>query len=289
MLLHVTWLRLSGAMALASSAAALCACSSSAPPPSAVTSPTATPFDGVIRLMSGTVADTAFRPLPAATVEVLDGPQTGLITAADASGHFSLSGTFDETTRFRATKDGHVTSTRTVQPFCGQCNPHWWINFSLDVLAAPVNIAGEYTAAFVADSGCTMLPNDLRTRTYTATIPPGSASGPANAYSDVTFGGATFYQNWNLVGFGVAGDYVGFWLETLVEQIAPNTFVGFAGLAAGSIGTVPRSAVTVPFAGSIEYCVTTAAVGRFDACSRGGAAVDARCTSDHHQLVLSRR
>jgi len=283
--------RMRGAIAVGVCAAVLCSCGGhSAAAPSAPSAPApANPPGTGIGFMMGTVSDTAFRPLAAATIEVLDGPQAGLTTTADAAGHFSLSGTFDETTRFRATKSGHVTSTRTLQPFCAPCNPNWWINFSLEVLTPPVTMAGEYTATFIADNVCTMLPSELRTRTYTATIPAATPPGPANAYYEVTFGSQVFYQDWNVGGFGVAGDYVGFWLETLVEQIAPNTFLAFGGLAAASIGTAARSTIVLPFAGSIEYCVTTAAVGRYEDCYQHRAAADAQCTSDHHQLVLTRR
>jgi hypothetical protein len=221
-------------------------------------------------------------------VEVLDGPQAGLTTTADATGGFSLSGTFDDTTRFRATSDGHVTSTRTLQPFCERCSPNWWINFSLGVVAPSMNLAGEYTLTFVADSSCTTLPSELRIRTYTATI-PATASPPPEHYPVVVGGGSFYQNNWNVISLGVAGDYVAFWLETLVEELAPNAFLAFGGEAVGSVRTVPGSTITIPFLGSVEYCVTTAPTGRYEVCRQGQAATDMRCESDHHQLVLSRR
>jgi hypothetical protein len=230
-----------------------------------------------------------FRPLAGARVEVVDGPQAGLSTTADSRGEFSLTGAFDEATRFRATKEGHVTATRTLQPFCVPCHPNWWINFSLEVLAPPVNMAGDYTMTFVADSGCTALPNELRVRTYAATIPLASNSLPANAYVGVTVTGATFYKNWNVLGLGVAGDYVGFWLETLVELLAPNTFLSFGGLAAASIGTSAMSTIVLPFDGEIDYCVTKSATGRYEDCYQGQAAAHAQCTSKNHRLILTRR
>ena len=61
-------------------------------------------------------------------------------TTADAEGQFSLTGTSDDRTQFRATKEDH------------------------------------YTLTFVADSTCTDLPNELRTRTYAATMTPESNS-----------------------------------------------------------------------------------------------------------------
>ena len=147
--------------------------------------------------MRGTVSDTAYRSLAGATVEVLDGPQAGLSTTADARGDFSMTGVFDEATRFRATAEGHVASIRTLQPFCERCNPNWWINFALEVPDSPVDIGGDYTLTFVANDTCTMLPADMRSRTYTATIPVTSSAIPADAF--VRVGGATFLEDWNAI------------------------------------------------------------------------------------------
>ena len=49
-------------------------------------------------------------------------------------GRFSLVGTFDDATRFRATREGHVAATGTLRP-CRGCNPGRWLIFNLDVLA----------------------------------------------------------------------------------------------------------------------------------------------------------
>jgi hypothetical protein len=233
------------------------------------------------------VYDTAFRSLAGAKVEVVDGPQAGLSTTSDASGGFSLTGLFDDATQFRATKDGYITATRTLQPFCARCNPNWWINFSLEVPTTPVSVAGDYTLTFIANSGCDKLPDEVRTRTYTTTIAPASAGGSGNGYFSGPVNGAL--QDWNFLDVGVAGEYVAIWLETLVEQITPNTFLSFGGLAAvTSIGITAESVMTLPFDGSIDYCVTKSAEGHYEDCYRG-LATHAVCTSKNHQLILTRR
>lgn len=250
------------------------------PPPA--TDPTP-PVGGLV--MKGTVSDTAYRTIAGATVEVLDGPQTGLSTTTDGRGEFSMTGLFDETTRFRATAEGHGTSVKTLQPFCERCKPNWWINFSLEPPNAPVNIGGDYTLSFVANVTCTMLPNDMRARTFTATIPETSPALRVDAFFRV--GGASFFEDWNAISVGVAGNYVALWLETLVEQIAPNTFLAFAGQAAAVVDTSNPSTIVLPFTGSIEYCVSTAELGRYADCYQGRATVR-RCESSH-QLTLTRR
>ena len=236
-------------------------------------------------LMQGTVSDTAYRSLARAKIEVLDGPQAGLTATADARGQFSMTGVFDEVTRFRATVDGHLTSIRTLQPFCARCNPNWWIHFTLEVPDQAVNVGGDYTMTFTANNTCTMLPSDMRSRTFTATIPATSPALPANSFFRV--GGATLFEDWDAISIGVAGGYVAFWLETLVEQIAPNTFVAFAGQAAAEVESSNASTIKMPFHGAIEYCVTTTTPGRYPDCFQGRGQVQ-RCESSH-QLTLTRR
>ena len=237
----------------------------------------------------GTVFDTAFRPLAGTRVEVVDGRQAGLATTADAKGVFSLIGTFDDATRFRATKEGHASAIQTLDPVCASCSPeNRWVSFSLHVLAPSISMAGDYVLTFVADSSCTMLPQEARTRTFTATIPVTSNATPANAYSNVVVGGANFFEDWNGLGFGVAGDYVAFWLETLVEQPAPNTFLAFGGLAAASV-TSDASPITLRFSGSIQHCVTKSETGRYLECDQSQSATHAICNSENHRLILTRR
>jgi hypothetical protein len=71
--------------------------------------PPGTPGSVNGELISGTVSDTAFRPLAGARVELIDGPQAGMSTTSDAQGSFSFTATVDDTTRFRASKEGHVS------------------------------------------------------------------------------------------------------------------------------------------------------------------------------------
>lgn len=58
--------------------------------------------------LSGTVHDTAFRPLVNVTIEVFGGPRNGVNATTDASGHYAFSGTFTNTVSLRASKDGYV-------------------------------------------------------------------------------------------------------------------------------------------------------------------------------------
>ena len=220
------------------------ACSdSSYPAAPAATAPT--PITSVPALpagseaISGTVSDSALRPLIGARVELLDGPQAGTSTTTDARGQFSLVGTVDDTTRFRASKEGHVTADATIQPYCDRCNPKRWVHFYLNVLDAPVAIAGEYTLTFIANSACTNLPAELRTRSYEVTIGLNDFTwigSPANADTafKVTPKGLAFPESLNQFWLNVAGNYVAVSLGDhtdpgITERIDEHTYLHSAG------------------------------------------------------------
>jgi len=243
---------------------------SSTPSPQPVSQPP--PASNAGGVVKGSVSDTAFRPLDGARVEVVDGPQAGRSTTADANGNFSLSGTFDDATRFRATKDGHLAATQVSRTFPNISGR--FLIFSLEVPAPPVNMAGDYTLTFIADSACVGLPDDVRTRTYAATITPSHPTNipTANTNFNVALSGASFLPSRDSFPIGVAGDYVTFWFSdpTLVEVIAPNTHLELYGAGGASVGTSGVSTIAVSWDGEFEYSQT-------------------ECESKNHQLILTRR
>lgn len=252
--------------------------------PSPASSGPSAPIPGNL-VMNGTVYDTAYRPLPGARVQILDGPMAGSAATADARGAFVFAGALDATTSFRASSDGHLPAIRTLEPYCEPCTPHWWIRFRLDESTPPVRVAGTYALTFLADAACSRLPAELQTRTFEAAIPQPSADADGTTFP---VEGATFFEDWNRIGVGVAGDYVAFGLETLVEQLSPNTFLAFGGEAAARIGQPSLSTFAFPFTGTIEYCVTTTALGRYQDCFRGSASTRIACPGTH-QLIVARR
>jgi hypothetical protein len=247
-----------------------------------------------VTAVRGVLIDTAFRPLAGGRVEVIDGPETGKSATADGSGWFSLSGRFDDTTRFRATKEGHVAATETLLPNCASCPgaPTRWISFYLGGLTPPVSIAGDYTLTFIADRACAGLPDELRTRSFTVTITPRSDPRiPADTLFNATVSGASFLENRNGFPIGVAGDLIAFQLEDhgpyLVEQVAPNTYLAFDGRAEATVGTSGLSTISTSFDGLIEYCALTSPMGSLYSC--GQAPGVGQCFSRNHRLILTRR
>ena len=166
-------------------------------------------------------------------------------TTADGKGEFSLTGTVDDTTQFRASKEGHVTATATVLPNCDRCNPRRWVFFYLAVLEPPVAVAGDYTLTFTADSTCTNLPDELRTRRYAATIAPADLKWPGYpAHSETSFKvtpkGSEFPDGLNGFYLNVAGNYINVSLGDhtdpgITERVAADTFFAFGGWAVVSV------------------------------------------------------
>ena len=240
----------------------------------------------------------AFRVLGGAVVEVVDGPQAGLSTIADAEGHFSLSGIFDDDTRFRAFKEGHITQSQRRSSQCMTCNPNYWVYFTLAMLVPPVNLAGNYTLTFIADSLCAQLPNEVRTRSYQATITlMPTTRHPADTFFELTVGGAPFLTNFKTVPLHVAGDYFALELGdfhgqpgiSVQAQPGERGYCHSVGLALESLGTSSLNSISVPFEGLIDYCVLPAAMGSRYSCVPVSAGARAQCQSARHRLVLERR
>jgi hypothetical protein len=214
----------------------------------------------------GLVVDTADRRLAGAVVEVVNGPHAGASATTNATGEFLLTGTFDDTTLFRVTKEGHVPAT---QPQRRSASFAPYLLFYLSVLTPPVNIAGDYTLTFIADGACAAaLPADLRTRTYAATITDASYPNyPANTRFKIEPSGADFEAPYTWFSVGIAGGYLAFWLgdEHLREKLAAGTYLDLIG-AAVAVTTSGASTISASFDGTY-----------------------AACASRNHQLILTRR
>ena len=241
------------------------------PSPPVVPPSPPTPLDTV----RGTVYDTAFRRLAGATVEVLDGPHAGTIATTSPRGEFALSGAFDQATRFRAASSGYVPAT--------MLHPHGYIDYYLVSNTPPIPIAGEYELTFVVDPSCTGIPDSLRTRTYSASITPGSFDRiPAGMVFDLMLEGVGALDN---PAIGVAGSAVGFRLFNdgypfIVERVAPDLYLAITGWAEVSAWSAEPPDIAVPFDGWIAV---------LEGPPMTGARERANCKSHGHQLVIGRR
>jgi hypothetical protein len=258
-------------------------------PPGVATSPNPTPAANPNSVaVSGYVDDTAWRPLSGVRVEVLDGPQTGLVVLSNPTGSFVLSGEFNETTRFRASFPGHRDATAVVTR-CAPCNPSLRLYFSLEPEAQPASLSGDYTLTFVADAACTTLPPEYRRRTYPVTLTP---SGP-NSRLVISLRAGTFLPQYDRFDAGLAGDYFAAMLGDfhgspgIAERVDANAYLGFEGQAEARIEPGDVSLITATFAGVISYCELTGPPTSRYTCPLGST-TRVLCESNRHQFLLQR-
>jgi hypothetical protein len=222
----------------------------------------------------------------------VDGPQAGASTISNDVGRFTFAGTFEVGTTVRVSKEGYTSATETARSN-GSSNAIWAFVL-LDALARPVDLVGNYTLTIVADSACTGIPDDVRTRSYSASIGITPHSDTQSGTSlMITASGAPFASIHDGFPIGVAGGDVAFAISAgeddfgLVEKIAPGTFLAIGGFGRVSVGTGPIARIATPFSGSIDYCALQSDTAWTYECNNRTAFV--HCGSTQHQLILSRR
>jgi hypothetical protein len=216
----------------------------------------------------------------------------------DGTGEFSFTATVDDRSQLRASKEGHLSADVTLGPVCSGCpgRPGRSTSFFLQVPNAPAAVAGDYTLMFTADSACTTLPENLRSRTYEVTIAPtpfmfGSTPETTTSFQVAPQGGA-FSGRIRFFWVNVAGNFIALRFGDssdpgVIEAVAPYGHVAFGGSAEVTVVDSLRSVVT-PFTGSIEYCVNGQISEDGYRCT-APATSRARCDSESHQLILTRR
>ena len=244
----------------------------------------------------GVINDTAFRPLAGVRVEIVDAPQAHAPVVSDANGMFSFSGALvGATVTLRATKEGYVTATRTLDQRLFSGGNMAGIGIDLEPLAPSVKIeAGDYSLTVIADSACTDIPNDVRTRIYGATISPESTLATNTQYH-LTLTGPFLTPNPFSPRIGVAGNDLAFEFAeegSLYEHLPPFTYLRIAGAGVTSVDTSPVSTISARFAGVFEYCVLKSDMGHYSNCFTSPpdeVITRSTCVSKNDQLILTRR
>jgi hypothetical protein len=137
--------------------------------------------EGTFRLR-GAVRDAGFG-VPAARVEITEGPFSGMWTSTNSEGSYVFYGVAGDV-ELSVMRNGYQV---TEQRF--QVTGHQTFNVDLVLSGSREIVQGRYTLRATASGECqSRLPADLRTRTYTADV---VQNGPTLA---VTLGGATFYR-----------------------------------------------------------------------------------------------
>ena len=251
------------------------------------------PSPPAYQILNGYTYNTAFRSVAGATVTVLDGAQAGATTTSNEVGKFVFTGTFAVPPTLKVVKDGYITATETARS--NGSSGGVWAYVVLDAVARPVDLVGDYTLTIVADSACSGLPNELRTRNWPASIgiTSGSNTQPGTSLTLAVSGGS-FLANQDRFPIGVSGGDVTFSVYSgeevgLVEKIAAGTFLAIGGGSLVSIDTGSVAKISAPFSGAIDYCALQSDTGWNYQCNSGPQTAYAHCESTRHQLILSRR
>jgi len=251
------------------------------------------------RIVSGTVQNKLFEPIAGAQVAIVG---TSLSTVTDSAGRFELQGNIDSAVTVQAAKDGYIPQTQ--EPIWRACpsgtDPclHAHVPFFLNTVAPAIDIAGEYSVTILADANCADLPAEARARSYTASI---ASVSPDNTSLAATISGASLYV-WgsNTFNAEVAGDRFvlrleGSWVDqAFMEEVGPNTYVGFSGTAAATV-TPPASTISAALDGSITYCRTTVRLDEpsYECSSPGAPRIQPEtfkaCQSKNHRMIFTRR
>jgi hypothetical protein len=243
--------------------------------------------------LSGSVTDTAQRSLSGSNVEVIAGQGAGTVTTTDEHGRFRMPETLTGIVTIRASKDGYIAQTATFPPnfppgrFLPPLPPgevrRWDTHLSLQPDGPAANLVGEYTLTVDADSTCTNLPGEVRTRTYTATLGPGSQ--PTRFIGRLNDARMVFSIFFPYLEIRTAGDFSITSLR-IVEQLDEMSYLAIEGEAPATVGP---SGITASFSANFLHCPTRPewSPGEYLWC---GANVQGReCNSQKHQLTLVRR
>ena len=187
-------------------------------------------------ILSGNITEPGPVNVGFATVTVLGGPFNQVTT--NSFGHYELFGV-SGTVTLRVSKPGYLDDVRTVIVSQDQT-----LHFQIRPIVGPTPVAGIYRMTLMISPSCSIVPDDQKTRTYTAAI------GQDTARLRIQLGAANFVLQKYFFDGKVSGSTVTFdwgsqpyyyYYGTSVEEILPG------GQILGIWGTMvaPASAQTM--------------------------------------------
>jgi hypothetical protein len=242
-------------VAAATSLAVACSAPPVGPSPLGEFSSPPVPFS-----LIGVVLDGADRPLANVRVEVVDGPGLGAFGVTDASGRYEIQTVLSDSMTVRAAKDGYVTLMKTYRHSLSSPTSGL-LSFSMELDGPSVNVAGDYSITFTADSACTQPSAVARSRTYQAAIIPSRIISRPNWY-DVVLSGASFYRGSPSFLLAVVGSSAQFKFDSdypysgldpfIIEELAPTTYLTMEGVADADVGG--DTPISASFRGYFALC-----------------------------------
>lgn len=163
-------------------------------------------------------------------------------------------------------------------------------------------LAGDYTLTATADNACADLPQELRSRTFPATVTLSTYSRSGESNFEIVIGGPRFLEGFDSkerFSLEVDHDFGIFHLGSasgqpaFVEQLSATAYFAIGGVARGSVKP-SVSSFSASFDGYVEYCVmespaTLPVEGPLYRCAPEKAVAHTRCVSNNHRLNWDRR
>jgi len=177
-------------------------------------------------IVSGNITEPGGLVVGGATVAVVSGPANS-VKATTSGGFYELFGVAGMVT-VRVSNPGYVDEMRTITVADNQK-----LNVEIRPVVAPSSIGGTYVMVLTISPSCSVVPDDFKTRTYTATI------GQDNARITVDLFDATFTNNNNrftgrisgsTVTFDLTYTYYGYYYGPIVQEaVSPTQVLGIGG------------------------------------------------------------
>lgn len=230
---------------------------------------TATNPSGALGLVEGRIVEPPGVGLPGAQVTLLGGAMDGRTTTTDSYGQYQFFNASDAL-QIRAMKSGYLTATQNIVAATSLGT-----NITLSPTVPYANVGGTYQVMLTASPSC-QLPDDARTRAYSATIAQDSAR------LTITFSGAQFAPNANSmvgriysnsVNLSIGTDYSlcsYYQEECFMENLSGGRTLTLSGTGSG---TVSGSTIDTQVAGVLTVT---------------GVSPVATCTAPDHHLTFSR-
>ena len=155
---------------------------------------------------------------------VVGGPTNSV--KATSGGFYELFGVVGMV-QVQVSNPGYVDETRTITVGANQK-----LNVEIRPVVAPASIGGTYVMVLTISPSCSVVPDDFKTRTYTATITQD------NARIGVELSDATFTAHQNLftgkvsgstVTFYLTDTYYGYYSPIVQEVVSPTQVLGVGG------------------------------------------------------------
>lgn len=207
-------------------------------------------------ILSGNITEPGPVSVDSATVTVLGGSLNPVTT--DSLGFYEVLGVSGRVT-LRVSKPGYLDDTRTLTVTQDEK-----LDVQIRPISGPKPVAGIYRMTLTISPSCSIVPDDQKTRTYTAAI------GQEEARLRIELGDANFIPGKNSFNGKVAGSTVSFewgdgyyalYYGTSVQEVLPG------GQILGIWGTMVAPAAPQTISGSLVGGFTLRQGTRSDGCS----------------------